>query len=64
MTREDIHEAAKNDADDAGSKPSDGAAVSEGGSGFGTAETNVNGADAVPEKTTGATDPKLAQSSE
>lgn len=63
MTRNDIHEAAKNDETD-GSKPTDGAAVSEAGSSFGNGETTVNGADAVPEKTSGSNDPSLQQASE
>ena len=59
MTREDIHEAAKNDDAD-GQKPGGAGEISEGGSGFGTdSETNVvNGADAVPDKTTGGTSPR------
>lgn len=60
MTREDIHEAAKNDPAE-GSKPGDGQGgqTSEAGSGFGGA--HETGADAVPESTTGVNDPDVEQ---
>lgn len=56
MTREDIHEAAKNDDQD-GVKPGGAGEPSEAGGGFNGVESDLNGADAIPESTTGVNNP-------